>query len=100
MVISMALLIDGGTAYRGDITTFNPGPGTVFKIDTNGTLTTLYLFTGGNDGANPTAKLVQGSDGNFYGSTFGGGTNMVVGHRFQNEYQRGADEFIFIQSGR
>ena len=75
--------IDGGTAYRGDITTFNPGPGTVFKIDTNGTLTTLYLFTGGNDGANPTAKLAQGSDGYFYGSTFGGGTNMWWGTVFK-----------------
>ena len=49
--------------------------GTVFKISTNGALTTLYSFTGGNDGANPAAGLVQGSDGNFYGTTaYGGGT--------------------------
>ncbi len=27
------------------------GAGTVFKISTNGVLTTLYSFTGGNDGA-------------------------------------------------
>jgi hypothetical protein len=43
--------------------------GTVFKISTNGALTTLYSFTGGNDGANPQAGLVQGTDGSFYGST-------------------------------
>ncbi len=33
----------------------------------------LYLFTGGDDGANPQAMLVQGNDGDFYGTTqFGG----------------------------
>ena len=51
------------------------GAGTVFRISTNGTLTSLYSFTGSNDGANPYAGLVQGSDGNFYGTTYGGGTN-------------------------
>ncbi|MGA3141759.1 MAG: choice-of-anchor tandem repeat GloVer-containing protein [Verrucomicrobiota bacterium] len=49
--------------------------GTVFKMSTNGTLTTLYSFTGDNDGANPSAGLVQGSDGNLYGTTYYGGTN-------------------------
>ena len=42
------------------------GFGTVFKITPAGTLTTLYSFTGGNDGGNPT-KVIQGSDGNLYG---------------------------------
>jgi uncharacterized repeat protein (TIGR03803 family) len=49
------------------------GAGTVFKISTNGALTTLYSFTGGNDGGNAKAALVQGSDGSFYGTTSGGG---------------------------
>jgi len=39
------------------------------------TLIPLYSFTGGNDGDNPIAGLVQASDGNLYGTTFEGGTN-------------------------
>jgi uncharacterized repeat protein (TIGR03803 family) len=45
------------------------GFGTVFKIGTNGVLTTLYSFTGGNDGGGPNTALVLASDGNFYGTT-------------------------------
>jgi uncharacterized repeat protein (TIGR03803 family) len=44
--------------------------GTVFQISTNGALTSLYSFTGGNDGGSPRAGLVQGSDGYFYGTTY------------------------------
>jgi len=45
----------------------------VFKITPSGTLTTVYSFTGGSDGANPNAALVQGTDGKFYGTTSTGG---------------------------
>jgi uncharacterized repeat protein (TIGR03803 family) len=50
--------------------------GTVFKITAGGKLTTLYRFcsqTNCTDGANPYAGLVQGTDGNFYGTTETGG---------------------------
>ena len=50
------------------------GDGTVFKITPSGTLTTLHSFVG-TDGVNPYAALVQGADGNFYGTTRYGGTN-------------------------
>jgi len=57
--------------------------GTVFKITSAGALTTLYSFcsSGGPDyidcpdGASPEGSLVQGSDGNFYGTTQVGGAN-------------------------
>jgi uncharacterized repeat protein (TIGR03803 family) len=42
------------------------GNGSVFEFTPAGALTTLYRFTGGNDGANP-ARVVQGADGNLYG---------------------------------
>jgi uncharacterized repeat protein (TIGR03803 family) len=53
------------------------GCGTIFRITPSGTLTTLYSFTGGSDGANTYAGLVQGTDGNFYGTTPTGGTSSA-----------------------
>ena len=47
--------------------------GTVFQMSSDGTVTTLYSFTAGNDGAVPIAALTPGSDGNFYGTTYEGG---------------------------
>jgi uncharacterized repeat protein (TIGR03803 family) len=65
----------GTTEYGGTHGLLSDGYGTVFKMTTNGTLNTLYSFTGGGDGANPAAGLVQGADGNFYGTAEYGGTN-------------------------
>src|ERR1700733_1997609 len=47
--------------------------GTVFMVSPGGTLTTLYTFgSASGDGASPKAGLIQGKDGNFYGTTDGG----------------------------
>lgn len=70
-------------ASNGDFygtTTFGGanGDGTVFKITSAGTLTTLYNFcsqAGCADGYMPYAGLVQGKDGNLYGTTFLGGAS-------------------------
>jgi len=50
--------------------------GTVFRIGPSGpaTYTSLYSFLGTPDGAQPQTPLMQGSDGNFYGTTQEGGT--------------------------
>jgi uncharacterized repeat protein (TIGR03803 family) len=61
-----------GTTYAGGTN----GVGTVFRISPSGNETILHSFAGyPNDGQNPQAGLVQGSDGNFYGTTRAGGTN-------------------------
>ena len=61
-----------GTTYSGG----SSGLGTVFKITPAGAETVLYSFAGGaNDGSNPSAALVQGSDGNLYGTTYTGGAS-------------------------
>src|SRR5262249_51096177 len=57
----------------GDCHDNGDGCGTVFRIDTGGTLTTLHFFTG-PDGSQPHSALLEASDGNFYGTTFHGGT--------------------------
>jgi uncharacterized repeat protein (TIGR03803 family) len=66
-----------GDFYGTTSTGGNDGYGTVFKISAGGSLTPLYSFTGGTDGGNPMAGLVQGSDGNFYGTTSIGGTGPI-----------------------
>jgi uncharacterized repeat protein (TIGR03803 family) len=45
--------------------------GIFFRLTPGGVFTILYTFTGGADGSLPNS-LVQGKDGNFYGSTFCG----------------------------
>jgi uncharacterized repeat protein (TIGR03803 family) len=61
-------------------TTYFDGPngvGTIFRISPQGTFTALYNFcTRRNcvDGARPSARLIQANDGNFYGTTFDGGS--------------------------
>ena len=51
------------------------GYGAVFKITPAGAETVLYSFAGGADGEEPYGSLVQGTDGNFYGLTYSGGTH-------------------------
>lgn len=53
------------------------GYGTLFKMTTGLAVSTLYSFTGGNDGALPQTALTQGADGNFYGASYQGGANSV-----------------------
>jgi uncharacterized repeat protein (TIGR03803 family) len=60
-----------GTTHSGG--THNMG--TVFKITPTGTESVLWSFGSGVDGRGPYGGLVQATDGNFYGTTEGGGTH-------------------------
>jgi len=59
----------GGTSCTGT----NPTCGTVFKITAGGSFTSLYSFAPGGP-SNPVGALVQGTDGNLYGTTAGAAT--------------------------
>lgn len=65
----------GTTLYGGNNNCYL-GCGTVFKMTPAGVLTSLYSFCSQPncaDGAQPFAGLVQGNNGNFYGTTSEGG---------------------------
>jgi uncharacterized repeat protein (TIGR03803 family) len=58
----------GTNSWRG-----SGSAGVVYVLRTTGRLTVLYTFTGGADGAYPSAGLIRDSAGNFYGTTPAGG---------------------------
>jgi len=66
----------GTTYYGGD----GLEDGTIFRITPTGTLTMLYSFcaqSGCADGTVPVGGLLLATDGNFYGTTFGGGAHRA-----------------------
>ncbi len=67
-----------GTSTQGG----SVGAGNVYEITPNGTLTSIYSFCAQGtppsdcpDGYQPLASLIQASNGDFYGTTRGGGAN-------------------------
>jgi uncharacterized repeat protein (TIGR03803 family) len=73
LIIDAAGNMYGATARGG---TYNHG--VVYKIDPSGNETTLYSFTGGADGDNPSA-LAFGPAGSFYGTAQYGGNLSACG---------------------
>jgi len=74
------LTIKGGTLY-GTAVYGGTGNGTVFKMaqkNSRWVFTPLYSFGGGNDGANPQARVIFGPDGALYGTTEYGGQGYGV----------------------
>jgi hypothetical protein len=76
----------GTTAFGGnagnctDLNGRSVGCGTVFRMaanDSSATVTVLYNFSGGADGGYPTG-LIQGPDGNLYGTTAFGGASITA----------------------
>ncbi len=65
-----------GVAYRSGPNSNDQVGGTAFKITATGDLTLLHAFpASATDGALPEAIMIQGTDGNFYGTTTVGGAN-------------------------
>jgi uncharacterized repeat protein (TIGR03803 family) len=62
----------GTAAYGGKYPNF----GTVFKITSTGTFTTLHNFDS-TDGSYLYAGLIQATNGKFYGATFAGGSSSA-----------------------
>ncbi len=50
--------------------------GTIFKISTTGTFSVLRALTVATDGGRPAGALFNGGDGNYYGMTMDGGSNL------------------------
>jgi uncharacterized repeat protein (TIGR03803 family) len=70
-----------GSLYAGGTRAF----GSIFKVTTSGHYTTLVNFgacAGCDDSDEPEGALVQGTDGNFYGTTYMGGPSSL-GNIFQ-----------------
>jgi len=66
----------GTTVLGGEFTDplcISVGCGVAFKLDPTGKETVLHTFTGGEDGVNPSANLLQDEEGNLYGTAVGGG---------------------------
>src|SRR5215469_16498813 len=57
---------------------YGRGCGAIFRISPAGAMTAFYSFCadpGCREGSGPTSGLIQAMDGNFYGTTSGGGAN-------------------------
>jgi uncharacterized repeat protein (TIGR03803 family) len=80
-----ALTLGTDGSFYGTTQVGGSSVGTVFRITRHGVLTTLYSFCAQfncADGGQPIAPVVQGSDGNFYGTTEDGGESGNAGTVF------------------
>jgi uncharacterized repeat protein (TIGR03803 family) len=66
-----------GMGNTGGHNTGCGGCGGVFKMTSTGKETLIYSFNGSTDGQAPYDSLIQGSDGNYYGTTLGAGGSLM-----------------------
>jgi uncharacterized repeat protein (TIGR03803 family) len=86
----------GTTVYGGTVLDVcSIGCGTIFKITSSGKLTTLQ-YLNWSDGAEPFAGLVWATDGNYYGTTEGGGG---MGTTYEVGSGRGVIDLPFNNDG-
>jgi uncharacterized repeat protein (TIGR03803 family) len=67
----------GTTRDGGSSSSCSSGCGTIFKVTRTGTLTTLHNFDA-SDGASPVAAVIQGTDGDLYGTAEYGGSGACT----------------------
>jgi len=65
-----------GNLYGTTIADGTAGAGTIFKITTAGKLTVLHNFNNTTEGDTASYAPIQGTDGNFYGTTGNGNSNF------------------------
>jgi uncharacterized repeat protein (TIGR03803 family) len=104
------LPIDGATFYTTSVNggptnaTYSLGPGLLFKITTNGTITTLVTF--GTAGSHPHSVPVKARDNNYYGTTKSGNANSdgvvyqyTASGAFNTLYEFGANGYSGYNDG-
>ena len=78
-----------GTAENGGAS----GAGTVFSLAPDGSLSTLYSFAGGSDGANPQGDILRLKD-SLYGTTSAGGDSNNYGVVYRVDIAGGAETVL------
>jgi uncharacterized repeat protein (TIGR03803 family) len=71
----------GTTYHGGSVGKVFENAGVIFRVTPAGKYTVLHVFcslANCHDGANPVGGLVQGTDGNFYGTTEYGGSSTIL----------------------
>jgi len=87
-------LSSGGSLYGTTVGGGSDNFGTVFRITSDGSLTSLYSFTfDGPTGRSPGYRLVQATNGDFYGVAEGGGG---VIYRLAHTEEPGRRPLVFI----
>lgn len=109
--VPSAMATTGGMMPYGNIILGNDGNlygttegggnhwGTVFKLQLDGTITYLHLFTG-LDGLEPRGSLVQDSSGDLYGTTFLGGSTNNCGNIFKINPETESYSIIYTFHGQ
>lgn len=83
-----------GNLYGSTVDGGAHGYGTVFKLAPDGTLTTLYNFTGGTDGGGPEGDMLKAGKNLFSTSTSGGDPSCQCGTIYEVNIATGIEKVL------